>query len=86
MTGAVATCTPWLLWLQVDVMLEEVDELDADSLAFIYGRAAEPVQPQILRARLLAEGARFFVAVVDGRERVCAPQNDCLIEPPELAT
>jgi len=54
----------------VDVMFQEVDEVDAQSGAFIYGRRSEPHQPQIMKARLVMEKAKQCIGLIDGEEKV----------------
>ena len=58
---------------QVDVAFEEVDELQEEGsggLSCVMGRASRPAQPQLVRARQLAEAAELYVALVDSSERV----------------
>lgn len=52
---------------KIDVYIEQADEVDCacGELPFIAGRAAEPVQPSLLRMRVLAAAAAETVVVLD---------------------
>lgn len=59
---------------QIDVMFAAVDEIDvlSPSLGFIFGRSAEPTQPQIPRFKGVARKAKVFVALLDTEEKAVA--------------
>lgn len=51
-------------------MFQEVDEVDEQSGAFIFGRQIEPHQPQIMRARLMMEKAKQCIGLIDSEAKV----------------
>lgn len=58
----------------MDVAFEEVDEivLQDATLPFVAGRLAEPIQPQLLRMRMLLAASKCNVVLVDALEKVCS--------------
>ena len=52
-------------------MFQEVDEVDAQSGAFIFGRKNEPTQPQIMKTRLVMAKAKQCIGLIDSEEKVC---------------
>ena len=52
-------------------MFQEVDEVDAQSGAFIFGRKNEPTQPQIMKARLVMAKAKQCIGLIDSEDKVC---------------
>lgn len=50
-------------------MFQEVDEVDAQTGAFIFGRKSEPHQPQIMRARLMMEKAKQCIGLIDAENK-----------------
>lgn len=56
--------------LQVDVTLHDVDTIDRECLASVYGIAAIPKQPELLQLQALLHKSKTFLALVDGPDRV----------------
>lgn len=56
--------------LQVNVTLHDVDKIDRECLASVYGVESDPKQPQLLQLQALLRKSKDFVALVDGPDRV----------------
>eukprot|EP00210_Caulerpa_lentillifera_P009377 g8939.t1 len=54
----------------VDVMFQELDQVDSQSGAFIFGRQTEPHQPQIMKARLVMKKAKQCIGLIDNEEKI----------------
>lgn len=55
---------------QVDVMLTDVDQIDEQELAAIFGVQSEPQQPQLQRLQAVAAKSQQLIALVDGADKV----------------
>jgi hypothetical protein len=55
---------------QVDVMLTDVDQIDEQELAAIFGVQPEPQQPQLQRLQAVAAKSQQLIALVDGADKV----------------
>lgn len=49
---------------EIHVGFDQVDELDTRDMSFILGRSTVPVQPQLMRSRIMIEKAKVFCALV----------------------
>ena len=56
--------------MQVDVMLTDVDQIDEQELAAIFGVQSEPQQPQLQRLQAVAAKSQQLIALVDGADKV----------------
>ena len=72
------------LWVQVDVLLTEADELDKSEtpMSFVTGRIQAPQQPQLLKARMLLGHSERVVAMLAREQKV----GLCVLSIFDLAT